>query len=150
MSLLPLNENYSSPLKPDDKNDVIFELPSISSMKSNDQTEGFLNFITSHGNTKLNAGVDNLTKEKTRYQMLLDGSIDQLSSSGIKNLLSIEDKASNTEMAEIIFAMKMLENVQEIQVDGGVDLEIKHTEEEIAKYTEIKENLTKAIHKQLS
>lgn len=141
MSLLPLNENYSSPLKPDDKNDVIFELPSISSMKSNDQTEGFLNFITSHGNTKLNAGVDNLTKEKTRYQMLLDGSIDQLSSSGIKNLLSIEDKASNTEMAEIIFAMKMLENV---------NLEIKHTEEEIAKYTEIKENLTKAIHKQLS
>lgn len=134
---MSLNDNYSSPLKPDEKNDVIFELPSLDSMKTNDKTEGFLNYIYTVGNTKLNSAVDEMTSKKTGLEKFFYGSIDESYGFGMEKLLSIEDKASKTDVAEAIFAMKILENI---------NLEIKQTEEEIAKYNEIKEKLTKAIN----
>lgn len=137
MSLLSLNDDFSSPITPDGKNDVIFELPSLDSMKTNDKTEGFVNYITTHGNSELNSAVDKMTEEKTETQNFFYGSIDESDGFGIQNLLNIENKASKTDIAETLFAMKLLENI---------NLEIKQTEEEIEKYKEIKEKLTKAIN----
>lgn len=141
MSLLSLNDDFSSPITPDGKNDVIFELPSLDSMKTNDKTEGFVNYITTHGNSELNSAVDKMTEEKTETQNFFYGSIDESDGFGIQNLLNIENKASKTDIAETLFAMKLLENI---------NLEIKQTEEEIEKYKEIKEKLTKAINDLMS
>lgn len=140
MSLLSFNDEPEVTPSYSNETNIVFEPPSLISMNDNDKTEGYTNYIYSHGNSKLNAAIDNLTKENYNIKSTLQKAVysnSEFNPEAAKNLISMEEKASNAEVAEKLFAMELLKNIK---------LEIKQTEEEIAKYRNIIEKLTNEIN----
>ncbi|OHT07070.1 hypothetical protein TRFO_05264 [Tritrichomonas foetus] len=117
-----------------DEEHIVFEPPSLNSMVVNDRiSEGFIYYLLTHGNSRFNKTLDEIAQKAYESQIEFDKKLVNSNKAGeddnpnaISQLLRIEEKASNEEFMEQLFAKRLLNDV--LNQIKDIDEKIKETQ----------------------